>query len=106
MIPKFTNKFKARIRASNSDIFKSNMKEDRSKGIDGHSPSSERLVALREKVLKDYGVDSLSQLSINFRGVVMQEDEEYGNKVWDKHFGNLRTILKNQKKNINYDYIS
>ena len=28
----------------------------------------------------------------------MQEDEEYGNKVWDKHFGNLRTVLKNQKK--------
>ena len=80
------------------DIFKSNMKEDRSKGIDGHSPSSDRLVALREKVLKDYGVDSLSQLSINFRGIVMQEDEEYGNKVWDKHFGNLRTVLKNQKK--------
>ena len=80
------------------DIFKSNMKEDRSKGIDGHSPSSERLVALREKVLKDYGVDSLSQLSINFRGIVMQEDEEYGNKVWDKHFGNLRTIIKNQKQ--------
>ncbi len=80
------------------EVFKSAMKDDRSKGIDGHSPSSGRLAALKEKVLEEYGADSLSQLPINFRGIVMQEDEEYGNKVWDKHFGNLRTILKKQKQ--------
>ena len=28
----------------------------------------------------------------------MQEDEEYGNKVWDKHYGNLRTVLARQKQ--------
>ena len=27
----------------------------------------------------------------------MQEDEEYGNAVWDKHFGNNYTILQKQK---------
>ena len=74
------------------------MKEDRSKGLDGHNPADERSKALEEKILKKYGVDSLSQLPINFDGIVMQEDEEYGNKVWDKHFGNLRNVLTDQKR--------
>jgi ABC-2 type transport system permease protein len=78
--------------------FKRAMKEDRSKGIDGHNPSDERGKELKEKVLKKYGVDSISQLPINFDGIRMQADEEYGNKVWDKHFGNLRSVLRRQKR--------
>lgn len=74
------------------------MKEDRSKGIDGHNPSDEREKELREKVLKKYKVDSLSALPINFDGLVMQADEEYGNQVWDKHFGKLKTVLAQQKQ--------
>lgn len=79
--------------------FKSAMKEDRSKGLDGHNPSDKRSKALKEKVLKEYGVDSLSQLPINFDGIRMQADEEYGNSVWDKHFGNNREIIRKQKQN-------
>lgn len=78
--------------------FKTAMQDDRSKGIDGHNPSDKRAKALEEKFLKKYKVDSLSQLPINFDGIVMQEDEEYGNKVWDKHFGNLRKVLATQKQ--------
>ena len=29
----------------------------------------------------------------------MQADEEYGNKVWDKHFGEVYSTLKEQKRN-------
>jgi ABC-2 type transport system permease protein len=79
--------------------FKSAMREDRSKGLDGHNPEDERSKALEARVLEEYGVDSLSQLPINFDGIVMQEDEEYGNKVWDKHFGALRAVLAEQKAN-------
>jgi len=78
--------------------FQSAMTEDRSKGMDGHNPSDERGIALEEKVLKEYGVDSLSQLPINFDGMRMQADEEYGNSVWDKHYGSNRNILHQQKK--------
>jgi len=78
--------------------FKTAMKEDRSKGLDGHNPSDERSKELEAKVLKEYGVDSLAQLPINFDGLRMQEDEEYGNKVWDKHFGNLRDVFAQQKQ--------
>ncbi len=78
--------------------FKTAMQEDRSKGIDGHNPADERGKALEEQVLAEYGVDSLSELPINFDGLRMQADEEYGNLVWDKHFGELRKVLAQQKQ--------
>ncbi|TXD84505.1 DUF3526 domain-containing protein [Subsaximicrobium wynnwilliamsii] len=78
--------------------FQTAMDEDRSKGLDGHNPTDERTKALEEKVLKEYKVDSLSQLPINFDGLLMQADEDYGNKVWDKHFGNNRNVLQEQKQ--------
>lgn len=80
------------------NAFNQAMKEDRSKGIDGHNPDDEREKELEDKILKKYGVDSLDQLPINFDGIVMQADEEYGNQVWDKHFGQLRKTLKKQKQ--------
>ncbi len=77
--------------------FKAGMKEERSKGIDGHNPSDKRREELKNKYLSEYKVDSLQQLPINFDGIVMQEDEEYGNLVWDKHFGSNYNILQKQK---------
>ncbi len=77
--------------------FKTVMKEDRSKGIDGHNPKDTRREDLKQKYLQKYEVDSLKNLPINFDGIVMQEDEEYGNLVWDKHFGNNYDILRKQK---------
>lgn len=82
--------------------FKTAMQEDRSKGIDGHNPADERGKALEKRILAEYKVDSLSQLPINFDGIRMQEDEEYGNIVWDKHFGEITNILHNQKQNVQY----
>lgn len=78
--------------------FKSSMREDRSKGIDGHNPRDERGKELEADILKEYGVSSVEELPINFDGIRMQADEEYGNKVWDKHFGNLRNVMAQQKR--------
>lgn len=80
------------------DAFKKAMQDDRSNGIDGHNPSNGRIKELEKKLLAEYKVDTISQLPIDFWGVVMQEDEEYGNLVWDKHFGNLRNVLNQQKQ--------
>ena len=77
--------------------FKTMMKEDRSRGIDGHNPRDKRRESLKNKYLSDFKVDSLKNLPINFDGIVMQEDEEYGNIVWDKHFGKKYETLKSQK---------
>ena len=79
--------------------FKEAMSEDRSKGIDGHNPRGERRDELEKATLQKYNVDKLEDLPINFSGIVMQEDEEYGNMVWDKHFGDLYIQLEKQKNN-------
>ncbi len=77
--------------------FKTALREDRSKGIDGHNPSDKREEELKQKVLAEYQVERIEQLPINFDGIVMQADEEYGNQVWDKHFGRNHEILRKQK---------
>lgn len=78
--------------------FKSAMDDDRSKGIDGHHPSDQREEVFRNEILAKYGVDSIAQLPVNFDGLLMQADEEYGNKVWDKHFGENDHIVRHQKQ--------
>lgn len=85
--------------------FKTAMTEDRSKGINGHNPRDKRADELKKKVLARYKVDSVSQLPVNFDGLRMQADEEYGNMVWDKHFGKQYKTLKEQKTNYQYSGI-
>ena len=77
--------------------FQDEMDKDRAQGIDGHNPSDNRRQELEQSTLIKYGVNSLSDLPINFRGILMQADEEYGNDVWDKHFGTLYSQLQAQK---------
>ena len=80
--------------------FTTAMYEDRSKGIDGHNPSDAREEALKDSVLLAYGVTELDSLPINYDGILMQADEEYGNKVWDKHFGDLFELMLEQKSSM------
>ena len=77
--------------------FKEDMRAERNQGIDGHNPYDKRREELKNKYLAEYQVDSLSMLPINFDGIVMQADEEYGNLVWDKHFGSNYLIMQKQK---------
>ena len=60
----------------------------------------------KKETLLKYNVDSLSQLPINFSGILLQADEEYGNKVWDKHFGHVYSQLKTKKETINLAVIN
>ena len=82
------------------EAFTSAMREDRSKGIDGHNPADEREQAFKDSVLMAYDVQHLDSLPINYDGLLMQADEEYGNKVWDKHFGSLFEVMQRQKTNL------
>lgn len=77
--------------------FSEGMKNDRKKGLDGHNPEEEKLAALKDSVLKHYQVSTVEELPINFDGVMMQADEEIGNVVWDKHFGDLYQVISKQK---------
>ncbi len=78
------------------DAFEAAMHEDREQGLDGHNPRDARRQEAEQKVLDEYGVATKEELPINLDGLMMQADEEYGNEVWDRHFGELAEQLRAQ----------
>ena len=102
-LPKTLGEFTEKLTPLSTRIeLSENMQKDRSKGIDGHNPFDVQKKDLENEILLKYQVDSISQLPINFTGILMQADEEYGNKVWDKHYGELHQNLEIQKKHYQY----
>jgi ABC-2 type transport system permease protein len=67
-------------------------------GLDGHDTADKRAEALKQRVLKQYGVDRLEALPVNFAGVSLQEGEEHGNVVFDKHYGQLWSRFERQNR--------
>lgn len=49
---------------------------------DGHDAAE----ALKQKVLAQYKVSRLEDLPVNFSGISLQDSEEHGNEVYDKHY--------------------
>jgi ABC-2 type transport system permease protein len=57
--------------------------------LNNEAEMKQRLDRRRAEVLKQYGVDNVDALPISFAGISMQEGEEHGNEVFDKHYGQL-----------------
>jgi ABC-2 type transport system permease protein len=57
-----------------------------------------RLQRRRAELLERYKATSLDAVPINFSGVSMQEGEEHGNEVFDKHYGRLFEIYERQNR--------
>ena len=96
-LPRFaTMTAKAALPLPTRDAFEAAMREDREKGLNGHNPSDERSLEVEREILEQYGVATKEELPVNLDGFLMQADEEYGNRVWDKHFGALEEHLRRQ----------
>ncbi|XCF07786.1 DUF3526 domain-containing protein [Tamlana crocina] len=78
--------------------FASRIAEDKQKGLDGHNPWSKAAKQLEIETLKEYGVDSISQLPFNYAGYRMQKGEEFEAQVYDKHYSILNDIAVNQNQ--------
>ena len=65
-------------------------------GLDGHNPWSKEAKALEAKVLKEYGVNHISELPFNFNGYIMQKGEEHEAEVYFKAYGKLKQQFANQ----------
>ncbi len=78
------------------DAFQAILRDARESGPDGHNPQDMALSRLRQATLDEYGVDNVEALPINFDGIAMQVDEEYGNRRWDEQYGALQATLKKQ----------
>lgn len=48
-----------------------------------------RLQQRREALLRQYNATTMDAVPINFSGISLQEGEEHGNEVFDRHFGRL-----------------
>lgn len=78
--------------------FTAAVREDLSQGLDGHAPAAERDQAFERAVLARYGVTKVEDLPVSFAGLALQEGEEYGNQVYDRHFGALSERLQRQSQ--------
>jgi ABC-2 type transport system permease protein len=67
-------------------------------GVDGHDTADRRAEALKQRVMKQYGVNSLEALPVNFAGISLQEGEEHGNLVFDKYYGLLWNRFDQQNR--------
>ncbi|MFC4213398.1 DUF3526 domain-containing protein [Pedobacter lithocola] len=70
--------------------------EDTKNGLNGHDPRNKRTEEVMANILKKYKVHSASQLTVNADGILMQEDENYHNLVFDKHFAALKQKMDAQ----------
>lgn len=97
LMPRMTAQLGSQLFPLDSQVqFEDGMKEDRAKGLDGHDPADERRNELLAQILEDYGVNEVSELPVNVGGLLMQADEDYGNLVWDEHFGSRHEVVRNQ----------
>lgn len=78
--------------------FQQAMDREMQSGPDGHDTADKRAEALKQRTLKQYGVDKLEALPVNFAGISLQEGEEHGNKVFDKHYGALWRQFERQNR--------
>jgi ABC-2 type transport system permease protein len=61
----------------------------KAQGIDGHDTQDERVEALRARALQTFGVSRVEDLPLNFSGLALQADEEYGNALFERAYGSL-----------------
>jgi ABC-2 type transport system permease protein len=78
--------------------FATRIQRDMENGIDGHNPSGQREEELKQRVMSQYGVRRIEDLPVSFAGISLQEGEEYGNLVFDKHYGELWSAFKRQER--------
>ena len=76
--------------------FEKAIERDIAQGIDGHDPASDRLEKLKRELLAKHQVESVEELPVSFAGIVLKESEEYGNRVFDKHYRELWSRIERQ----------
>lgn len=74
------------------------VEEGRAKGPRPHEPNHPNHIAFKEKVLKEYNVEKVEDLPVNFIGLALQADEELGFQVFDQTYGAVRRLFDMQNR--------
>ena len=67
-------------------------------GLNGHDPNDARVQRFQDSLLTHYKVRELSQLPVNADGLVMQADEAYHSRAYDRQEATLRRALFRQNR--------
>lgn len=78
-----------------AQAFRTAMAEDK-KLLFGHDEKHPGFIALRERVLREYGVARIEDLPVNFRALALREDDQAGYRIFDQHFGRLQAQIEAQ----------
>jgi ABC-2 type transport system permease protein len=57
-----------------------------------------RLQERRQELMRRYNATTMDAVPVNFSGISLQEGEEHGNEVFDKHFGRLFETYARQNR--------
>jgi ABC-2 type transport system permease protein len=68
------------------------------KELSDYKEVEERLQKRREELMRRHNTTSMDAVPINFSGISLQEGEEHGNEVFDRHFGRLFSIYDQQNR--------
>lgn len=81
-----------------SRAFEAQIEKDLAQGIDGHAKASARAAEFQRKLLAQYQVERVEDLPFNFAGALLQEGENYGNRVFDRRFEELWNRFEQQDR--------
>jgi ABC-2 type transport system permease protein len=81
-----------------SDAFWRDIEHDIEEGFDGSGNAPERARALRERVLAEYGVTAIDALPVSFDALSLQDTEDFGNRVFDRHYHRLWETFTRQQQ--------
>ncbi|WP_046242903.1 ABC transporter permease [Hymenobacter terrenus] len=87
---------KAAFPAPSAFAFSHNVRLDNELGLDRHTPAGLRKKQLEARLLRQYGVDSISQLPVSYQGLSLQAGEDYGEQVYARNYGGLHRIYQRQ----------
>jgi len=80
------------------EVFLDGINQDIEHGMNGDPGYTERQKILEKTTLEKYGVSTLDSLPVNYAGVALQAGEEYGYKVYEKHFEDLDRLIHQQDR--------
>ncbi len=66
------------------------------KDLTDQTDVQKRLDARRQELLRQYNATSIDAVPINFSGISLQEGEEHGNAVFDRHYVKLFDVYERQ----------
>lgn len=76
--------------------FAEQVETDEKNGLNGHDPSDKRRKGLLQATLKQYDVDTITRLPVNFDAIAMVESEKYTTGVYRKRIAEVQDVFHKQ----------